>query len=159
MVRDVVNDRGVNEQRNDARGIGFEREFHHVEGLLRAAHEFFGVGNIFGRLGGDDGFGPRFPFLRAVQSLFQFAHRRVILIHARLVGDGQRTIQAFRLVADEIEQTAALFQRFYVGRHFLRVALNEQAFVKFFRAAFGWNLRAIARVTERAIFIGHGQHQ
>ena len=159
MVCDVVDDRGVDEQRDEPRGIGLQRQLHHVEHQARLGDEFFLVLDVVGGFGGDDGLGLVFPGLGAVEALFEFADGRVVLVHARLVGFRERAVEALGLVADEIEEAAALFQGFDVGRDFLGVALHEEFLEQLLRAFLRRNGRAAAGVAEGRAFIAHRQHE
>ena len=126
VMRNVMDDGRVDEEREEPRGIGLQREFHHVKHQARLGHEFLRVVDVLGRLDGHDGLGLVFPFLGTMKALFEVADGRVVLVHAGLVGFGERAVQALGLITDEIEQTAALLQCFHVGRNFLGITLDEQ---------------------------------
>ena len=155
VMGDVVDHGRVDEERNDARGIGLERQLHHIKCEPRLGDEFLRVLDVVGRLGRDDGLGFVFPLFGAVHPLLQLADRSEVLIHARLIGLRERAVESLGLVTDKIQQASSLFQRLDVGLDFRGIALDEQFLEKLLRTFLGGNRCAAARVTERRAFIAH----
>ena len=150
----------VDEQADHSSTVGFETQSSHIQHQPNLVDQLLVFGNVCRSRCRWLRLGLTFPFLGEFQLSFQIAHGREVLIQASLIGRSHRASQAFGIIRNEVEGTAAAAQVGDASIDFRRFSLQKHLFVKLRGTLFRWHFHTAARERHPlSTFSIHIQHK